>query len=120
MTKPLVDNGIFRRVADCPTPWPCFVIAVRNEVLETENATIKSLLKVINEVTSQFKQTPNLVPTLAKAFAQKPQDVADWLSLTEWSQKPLDENMLNKVQNQLHELSLIDKKGTFAGIATAL
>ena len=34
MTQPLVDKGIFRRIADCPTPWPCFVIAVRNEVLE--------------------------------------------------------------------------------------
>ena len=26
-TKPLVDNGSFRRLTDCPTPWPCFVIA---------------------------------------------------------------------------------------------
>ena len=30
MTKPLVDKGIFRKIADCPTPWPCFVIAARN------------------------------------------------------------------------------------------
>lgn len=28
MTKPIVDKGIFRRVGDCPTPWPCFVIAI--------------------------------------------------------------------------------------------
>jgi hypothetical protein len=34
MTKPLVDKGIFRRIGDCPTPWPCFVIAVRDEILE--------------------------------------------------------------------------------------
>jgi len=33
MTKPLVDQGIFRRLADCPTPWPCFVIAVRHTFL---------------------------------------------------------------------------------------
>jgi hypothetical protein len=33
MTKPLVDKGIFRRY-DRPTPWPCFVIAVREDVLE--------------------------------------------------------------------------------------
>ncbi|MEC8830784.1 MAG: ABC transporter substrate-binding protein, partial [Bacteroidota bacterium] len=26
-TKPLVDKGIFKRVGDCPTPWPCFVVA---------------------------------------------------------------------------------------------
>jgi hypothetical protein len=36
--------------------------------------------------------------------------------LTEWSQKQLDEKMLNKIQNQLLELSIIDKKGTFAEI----
>ena len=28
-TKPLVDAGVFRRIGDCPSPWPCFVIAVR-------------------------------------------------------------------------------------------
>jgi hypothetical protein len=32
MTKPLVDKGIFR-IGDCPTPWPCFVIAVRDELI---------------------------------------------------------------------------------------
>ena len=34
MTQPLVDEGIFRRIDECPTPWPCFVIAVRDEFLE--------------------------------------------------------------------------------------
>ena len=33
-TKPLVDEGIFRRVGSITTPWPCFVIAVRDEVLK--------------------------------------------------------------------------------------
>ena len=42
MTKPLVDKGIFDRVADCPTPWPCFVIAVRDEVLEKEPKNCKN------------------------------------------------------------------------------
>jgi len=28
-TKPLVDSGIFRRIGECPSPWPCFVIATR-------------------------------------------------------------------------------------------
>jgi len=26
MTKPLVDQGIFRRLGHIDTPWPCFVI----------------------------------------------------------------------------------------------
>jgi ABC-type nitrate/sulfonate/bicarbonate transport system substrate-binding protein len=44
MTKPLVDKGIFRRIGDCPTPWPCFVIAVRDEILEKYPEAIKSIL----------------------------------------------------------------------------
>ena len=36
MTKPYVDNGTFRLVGESPTPWPSFVIAVRNDVLETK------------------------------------------------------------------------------------
>lgn len=120
MTKPLVDSGVFRRIADCPTPWPCFVIAVRNEVLENDAESIKTILGIINKVTAGFKRTPGIDRLLADAFGQKTEDISEWLSMTEWSQKPIDENMLNKVQNQLLELSLIDKKGTFAAIATAL
>ena len=33
-TKPLVDDGTFRRIDNCTSPWPCFVIAVRTEFLE--------------------------------------------------------------------------------------
>ncbi len=32
-TKPLVDQKKFRRLGECPTPWPCFVIAVRDEFI---------------------------------------------------------------------------------------
>lgn len=116
MTKPLVDKGIFRRIADCPTPWPCFVIAVRNEVLEKHANTIETLLDVINQTTEEFKEIPSIDKTLSSRYNQKIEDIQEWLSLTEWSQKSLDDKTLNNVQNQLLELSLIDKKGTFADI----
>ncbi|WDO12151.1 substrate-binding domain-containing protein [Flavobacterium sp. WW92] len=117
MTKPLVDKGTFRRIADCPTPWPCFVIAVRNEILENDPGSIEILLDVINQTTEEFKDIPSIDKTLSSRYNQKIEDIREWLSLTEWSQKPLDNKTLNNVQNQLLELSLIDKKGTFADIA---
>ena len=120
MTKPLVDKGIFRRIADCPTPWPCFVIAVRNEILEKHPGTIRRILEIINNTTSEFKDIPSIDRTLASRYEQKPEDIREWLSLTKWSQKNLSEEMLNKVQNQLFELSVIDKKGTFAEIVKSL
>ena len=49
-------------------------------------------------------------------YKKKIEDIQEWLSLTHWSQKTLSEKMLNKVQNQLLELKIIDKKGTFEEI----
>jgi len=113
MTKPLVDNGTFRKITDCPTPWPCFVIAVRNEILEKEPETIHAILSIINKKTASFKSLPEIDIILAKKYYQKTVDIQEWLSLTDWSQNQLSEEMLNKIQNQLLELKIIDKIGTF-------
>lgn len=120
MTKPLVDEGVFRRVADCPTPWPCFVIAVRNEFLESNRQTIALLLEIINNTTIEFKEIPSIDRTLATKYNQKLDDIQTWLSLTKWAQKPLEEKVLNKIQNQLFDLKIIEKKGTFAEIVKAV
>lgn len=120
MTKPLVDKGIFRRIADCPTPWPCFVIAVRNEVLEKHPNTIAQILEIINMTTEEFKMIPSIDRTLASKYHQKIEDIQEWLAITQWSQKNLDEKMLNKIQNQLFDLKIIDKKGTFAEMVKTL
>ena len=116
MTKPLVDKGIFRKIGDCPTPWPCFVIAVREEVLKNDFETISKILQIINVQTSKFKSIKNIDAVLDKNFNQKTKDIQDWLSLTEWSQSNLSEKTLNKIQNQLFALKIIDKKGTFTKI----
>ena len=116
MTQPLVDKGIFRRIADCPTPWPCFVVAVREEILNQNPEIIIKILEVINSNTLNFKSLPNIIKKLAARFHQKEEDLKKWLALTEWSQNQLSENVLNNVQNQLLELGIIDKKSTFAEI----
>ncbi|WP_016988809.1 substrate-binding domain-containing protein [Flavobacterium sp. ACAM 123] len=113
MTKPLVDKGIFRRIDDCPTPWPCFVIAVRDEILEKYPEAIKKIVDTINKTTTSFKEIPNIDKMLAANYNQKKEDIQEWLTLTEWSEKPLTIEMLNNVQNQLFRLKIIDKMGTF-------
>ncbi len=120
MTKPLVDKGIFRRIADCPTPWPCFVIAVRNEVLENNPDIIKQILNIINKKTISFKSIANIDAVLVAKYHQKREDIQEWLSLTDWSQQQLSNEMLNKIQNQLLELKIIDKIGTFDEIVKTL
>ncbi|GAB3723508.1 substrate-binding domain-containing protein [Flavobacterium koreense] len=120
MTKPLVDKGIFRRIDDCPTPWPCFVIAVREEILKKHPNAIAQILEIINITTQEFKEIPSIDRTFATKYHQKIEDIQEWLRLTEWSQKPLSEKMLNKIQNQLFDLKIIEKKGTFAELVKAI
>lgn len=120
MTKPLVDKGVFRRVGDCPTPWPCFVIAVREEVLEQQPEIIKTILEIINKKTNTFKSIPNIDDTLAAKYYQQKEDIQEWLALTEWSQETLPKNLLNKIQNQLFQLKIIDKIGTFDEIVKTI
>jgi ABC-type nitrate/sulfonate/bicarbonate transport system substrate-binding protein len=116
MTKPLVDKEIFRRIGDCPTPWPCFVIAVRNEILEKYPEMVSKILEIINAKTSNFKEISNIDGILANKYHQKVEDIQEWLSLTEWSQKQLSEVELNSIQDQLVALKIISKKATFSEI----
>jgi sulfonate transport system substrate-binding protein len=109
-TKPYVDDGVFRRVGNCPTPWPCFVIAVRNEILENDPESIQAILEVINSVTENFKQIEGIDKKLAERYGQKIEDVREWLSLTEWSTQQLENKKLDDVQSHLLDLDLIDKK----------
>ena len=120
MTKPLVDKGIFRRIGVCPTPWPSFVIAVRDEVLENNPDTIRTILKIINECTKNFKEEENISTILSDTFSQNENDIIEWMELTSWSQSSIDESSLNNIQNELLELGIITKKGTFAEIVKAL
>ncbi len=108
-TKPLVDNQTFRRIADCPTPWPCFVIAVRNEIIDTQKEQLQTVLETINTTTLDFKNIPSIDNTLAIRYEQQLADIQEWLSMTTWSQSPPSVAILDNVQKQLFELDIIPK-----------
>ena len=108
-TKPLVDDGVFRRIGECPSPWPCFVIAVRKEFIENNEDDLKIILDIINQTTSEFKSIPSIDRTIANRYEQELEDVQEWLSLTEWSQDIIDEETIRNVQQQLLQLDIIPK-----------
>ena len=110
ITKPLVDQQIFRRLGDCPTPWPCFVIAVRDEFISNDKETLLAILEVINSITETFKQIPEIDSIISKRYEQKNEDVKQWLALTEWSQKNISPSTVEAVQDQLMQLDIISKK----------
>ncbi|MCK0123939.1 substrate-binding domain-containing protein [Gelidibacter sp. F2691] len=113
MTKPIVDSGVFRRIGNCPTPWPCFVIAVRDEFLAANENLVKIILEIINNTTIDFKEIPSIDRMIANRYALELEDVQEWLSLTEWSQRHLDEATVNKVQQKLMKLDILAEKRSY-------
>ncbi len=106
-TKPLVDNGTFRRLGDCPTPWPCFVIAATDTFLSEKEGAMRHVLEIINQYTVEFKQIPSIDRTLANRYGQQLADIQKWLSITRWSQNQLNTAIIEKVQDTLLHLKLI-------------
>lgn len=110
-TKPFVDNGIFRRIGDCPTPWPCFVVAVRDEVLATNFKDVQTVLKIINTANKDFKKTMNIDEVLANRYEQQLSDIQKWLKITKWNAgKSITKNLITRIQNKMITLNVIKKK----------
>lgn len=106
-TKPLVDNGTFKFLGDCPTPWPCFVIAGNEKFLEENTLLVRHVLEIINNYTLEFRRIPSIDRTLANRYGQQLEDIRTWLSLTRWSQEQLSDDILESVRNQLRSLHLL-------------
>jgi ABC-type nitrate/sulfonate/bicarbonate transport system substrate-binding protein len=108
-TKPLVDNGTFRRLGDCPTPWPCFVIVATDRFRDENKGLLKHILEVINLYTIDFKRIPSIDRTLANRYGQQAEDIREWLLMTQWSQSKINTQTVDNVQNTLFDLKLIEK-----------
>jgi ABC-type nitrate/sulfonate/bicarbonate transport system substrate-binding protein len=110
MTKPLVDNKTFRKIGECPTPWPCFVIAVSKKFLDENKNIAKQIVEIINTTTEEFKIIPSMDRMIAVRYNLELKDVQEWLSQTHWSQKNIDTKTIDNVIQTLYDLDLISKK----------
>lgn len=84
MTMPLVESGYFKRIGEIPTPWPGFVIAARNEICETKEEELKSLLNVIRTASGDFMTHPDSFELIAKRYGLKTDKMYEWFQITEW------------------------------------
>ena len=103
-----MDQGKCKRISEVYTPWPCFVIAVRNEVLAQEDALLSAVISIIQERAAQLKAAPDTAEVLAWRYALKQGEVTAWLKQTEWSKElQMDQAALQITVETLLELDLI-------------
>ncbi len=121
MTKPYVDNGTFRRVGECPTPWPSFVIAVRNEFLEKNSDAVSQLLSVIQKACKEFYELPDVAERIAKRFQLELSDVKDWMKSIHWqTNAEFDQTPIEEVLDTLEKLKIIEHKKKLSEICSTL
>lgn len=112
-TKPLVDNGTFRRLGDEPTPWPCFVIVTTEKFLKKNSKLVPLLLEPLNKKSNSLKSIEHIEEMISKRYDLKIEDVKEWLKITEWSQQQLSENDVHLTQKRLQSLSLVETEKTY-------
>lgn len=104
MTQPIVDRGEFRRVGEFDTPWPCFVVVVRNDVLENRLEEVRAVLRIVQQSALEFMQHPEATQLIAQRYHLTDADAQAWFARTQWATDfSLDQQMLEKVM-----LALVD------------
>ena len=112
-TKPFVLNNTVKRIATIQTPWSCFVMAVRNDVLLDNSKAIKTIIKIINKQIKEIEKNKFSTKTI-KLFSERynlrESDIKEWLSLTKWdSKKGISAKKQQKLLKKLAKFEVISK-----------
>lgn len=110
-TKPLVDRGLFKRIGEIPTPWPCFAIVAHENSIKKFGKVIGELRDLVYQKSIDLRREKTLAQQISAVYGIQMDDIKTWLQQTEWAKdnhirKPDVEN----TQQILLELGLIDKK----------
>lgn len=84
-TKPYIEQKKCRYVDEVVTPWPCFAIAVRNEVLDKYGDDLDKVCEIVNERARKLKINPDAAEIISWRYGLKKNDVRNWLKETDWN-----------------------------------
>ncbi|PKQ70359.1 substrate-binding domain-containing protein [Raineya orbicola] len=121
MTQPYVDSGELRLIDTCVTPWSCFVLVVRNDILQKCLPCIQKIAQIINNYVQDFKQRPHIIELLAERYQIDLEDTAHWLHQTHWATDNfVSPEMIQQVQQTLLELKIIQQIKPYEQIVQVL
>ncbi len=109
MTKPLVDQGLFARVGEIPTPWPCFVVVASPAAIGRHPEVLKQLLDMVYAKSAGLLESGRLPQLLSRQYGILEEDIEAWLKQTKWaSQRVIPTKTLAETMEILKTLGLIE------------
>jgi len=107
-TFPFTEQKKCRYIEEVITPWPCFVIAVRNEVIERYESLLMNMCSVVQTKAKEIKHDEDSVEVISWRYNLRSGQVANWLLETDWNydgiQYPL---AFDKTVRSLSKLGLL-------------
>jgi len=120
MTKPLVDSGRFRRVAEFVAPWPAFVVCAAGAAL-TRGSALPTVLRGVFAAAAELAAGRDAATTIAARYGLEPDDVREWLHTTRWASRPgVDVEQVAPAVAQLGALGLIGAEVSAASLLAPL
>jgi ABC-type nitrate/sulfonate/bicarbonate transport system substrate-binding protein len=107
-TFPFTEQKKCRYIDEVITPWPCFVIAVRSELLKENEVLLNTVFESVNQEAKALKENPNAAEIIAWRYNLKLEQTKSWLSETDWNyDNSLMKDSIEYVVNTLESLELI-------------
>jgi len=108
-TKPFVDNGEFRMIGECSTPWPCFVVAASDRFIETHESALRLIMQIMNSSCVSLKKNTNAPELIVQRYDIKYNDAVSWFRELEYAYQPeMEEADLRLILWRLLKFKIID------------
>jgi sulfonate transport system substrate-binding protein len=110
-TFPYTEQGKCRYIDEVVTPWPCFVIAVRDEIAESQGETLKKICEIVNKKALEVKHDENTVEVISWRYNLRSGQVQNWLVETDWNYDAIEYPLaFDKVIRYLLKLNLVTEE----------
>jgi ABC-type nitrate/sulfonate/bicarbonate transport system substrate-binding protein len=109
-TKPYVDNGEFKMIGECSTPWPCFVVTSTNQFLVQHEQVLNEILGIVN-LSCLVMTNNSKVPTMvAERYGIKVNDAMMWFKELEYAcHQQMNEQQWNNILDSLLKFEIINR-----------
>lgn len=109
-TFPFTEQGKCRYIDEVVTPWPCFVIAVRDEIAEKHDDLLKTMCDIVNKKALEVKKDENTVEVISWRYNLRSGQVQNWLIETDWNYDGIEYPLaFDKAVRYLLKLNLISE-----------
>lgn len=109
-TKPFVDNGEFKMIGECSTPWPCFVVAATDSFIAKHEQVLNEILSIVNLSCLILKNNSKAPAMIAERYGIKEADAMQWFKELEYAYHPeMSEQQWEQILANLLKFGIINR-----------